>query len=219
MTDGRTKKEADVSSPQGWPGDHQPAATLGEVCAAARGKECAVGEDCTVARGSPRPALCGRSSPPSAAPPDPPFAGNRAAARGEDCAAARGSPRPAERGRLRAFGGVLIIYEGMSWTPVPAPRQYSPVPASPGPVPPVPASPGPVPPMPMLTERPQESALPERPQGSVLPERPPVPAPHKCPPVPANRKFCCQIQNLLSLDHFKTVIRQMETDSTICNCF
>ncbi len=28
-----------------------------------------------------------------------------------------------------------------------------------------------------------------------------------------------KLQNLLSLDHFKTVIRQMETDSTICNCF
>ncbi len=91
--------------------------------------------------------------------------------------------------------GVLVVYEGISWTPVPtprqrltvpaprqrlpvpAPRQHSPVPASPGPVPPVPASsgpvppvpasPGPVPPMPMLTERPQESALPERPQESV----------------------------------------------------
>ncbi len=28
-----------------------------------------------------------------------------------------------------------------------------------------------------------------------------------------------KLQYLLSLDHFKTVIRQMEDDSMICNCF
>ncbi len=28
-----------------------------------------------------------------------------------------------------------------------------------------------------------------------------------------------KLQNLLSLDHFKTVIQQMEDDSVICDCF
>ncbi len=28
-----------------------------------------------------------------------------------------------------------------------------------------------------------------------------------------------KLQNLLSLDHFKTIIQQMQIDSMICNCF
>ncbi len=79
--------------------------------------------------------------------------------------------------------GLLVIYEGMSWPPVPAPRKCPPVPApwqrppepAPRQHPPVAASPGPVP---------QESALSERPPEPAPPERPQEPAPPVCPQVP-----------------------------------
>jgi len=28
-----------------------------------------------------------------------------------------------------------------------------------------------------------------------------------------------KLENLLTLDHFKSVIRRMEADQTLCNCF
>ncbi len=58
VTEDQTKtedEEADFGSPQGWPGDHQPAAARGEDGSAARSEECAAtrGEVYATARGVP----------------------------------------------------------------------------------------------------------------------------------------------------------------------
>ncbi len=92
--------------------------------------------------------------------------------------------------------GLLVVYEGMVWSPdpepaphqrplVPAPRLRPPVPA-PRQRPPVPA-PRQRPPVPVprkcFPQQPRESALPERPRESVPPLPPLVPSSSPWPPL------------------------------------
>ncbi len=169
--------------------------------------------------GSPRPTIHGRSSPPpSVAHPGPPFTEERCRRplltqtrhlrQTSPPAESMASPLTEAHVPL----GLLVIYEGMSWIPVPASRKSPPVPAprmNPPASPPVPSSPPvsplvpsspPVSPLvpsgppwfPLVPSSspssplvPSSSALPKRPQVSSLPERPQEPALPEHPQEPA----------------------------------